>query len=82
MHYLTKLAEKLAAAHDDVDNRHAWVTFKDRSATISAALRQILAIEVIEGRMCYDIFPMTDDEDVPSQPLSDQNHSAEWSKSG
>jgi hypothetical protein len=67
MHYLDQLAARLVEAHDDEENRHAWVTFRDRKAVLSAAIREVLEIEVSEGRLLYSDSSFPENENTASQ---------------
>lgn len=56
MHYLTELAEKLAAAYEDRDNLSHWVSSDSREANRLAqieTLRAVLEQEVAKGNLRY-----------------------------
>jgi len=68
MHYLTELAEKLAAAHEDRDNLSQWVSSDSRETNRLAqieTLRAILEQEVAKGNLRYNRL------DRPSYPPSE-----------
>jgi len=64
MHYLTELAEKLAAAYEDRDNLSQWVSSDSHEANQLAqieTLRAILEQEVAKGNLRYNRLKRPDD---------------------
>ena len=70
MHYLDQLAGKVVDAGDDAENRNAWVTFRDRNQVLRAAIREVLEIEIAEGRLQYLNSSIPENENTDSQLFS------------